>query len=1588
TITLTAAQIEDIGLANITAETGLGTTTLNVANLSDELIDLSSAVTGSGFDAVGTVTILDVNGTVTLNAGTNLSGATTVTIDAQTSDTTAEMSTAQFNQIAGATPDVEAAIGTNAVTGSPYVATMVLTGAQAEDVLDLTEVGDLSGGTPPSLVDVILRLDGVTAGEDFSVFGHAVTLEVASGVNDLSATDDVFINGLPNTGTVDGVGVVSVGSVVLTGGELTLTAGQLAAIIANNTGTIEETFAGSTGGTLNITEFAAQAFDLDELEALGINIGTITLLDSNVPIAINAATTFGDADEIVTPTADQNDSTAFADTVNGLEPTTLTMTVAQFLSSAGIISGDSEVDLTGLTNNVDSDGDFVVDQTEVDLSGIANAGTLTFATDTDGATVVSHVITLTSTANLGGFALELANGELIRYATETQAAAVVNEAAAVTTATGIQWLFTSVTGPVDTSGYDGDINHLFIDEALLASQPREEDLWTNLEGTIFVEKVNGATIPEFYKYDRVNTFEAFTSLPGGVNYDDAEDFSTIGSLLINLEGEVNIASILVGDTNNGNGSTPNVDGKGYFSSLVINSYEDLSTAEGYNPTAGSVSGRIVEANYIGDISLNVGSVDELVDITISTYGTDSAGATTTTADDQYSDPINVNGAQDDRDGLAIEVGTITFDALASTTFTTGQTPADATLTLRGANDITIAGVDISDSEVNLLFIDANEHSASLEIGGIAPVGGLNGFGEIYVANGFSGLGTIGDSADTAGLVDLLVIDGGDNDFTDAALDIENLHVTGDATITLTATQVIAITSANFSVDAGVTVTLNVTELGATLLDLNTIQDAGFNIGVVSTVEDNGSGAVSTVLNDNTTLGGADELRVLLNDEDNSLTLTATQYLQLNGGNITELDSDATDVNSAAVTITDVSTSSNAVDISNPNGDDRVSVNLDLSTVATTGAHLLDIADTNVAADVTIDSASDLSDFSVSLDDIDDDNQTGTAAGGTIGDETPNELSGQTVRFTNEVQAGRDILVEGYDPGAVEGSTSGGGTVGNLLDSEADTNVVWDFDSVTGPIQTSGYDFELGRLWVSDVLVASDNDLEDLFSASDVDGNSLEDDINLNGSIIVRIVNTQSLDSFNDDSIGFSRFVEVEAFTDISATGLVFDEQDQLVDVRNLTIDLGGEVSLGNLELGNVLAAANVTPNTDEFGVLTINSFLATNSDHYLMPEDFVDGTNVPPSGGNVIGDISAAVNRQELDQVVINATDVELTINTIFFSDDGDSSDSGIATLTLSGDNTVTIKSLDISDAEITNVVIDNNLTPSTLYVTGGSPGVDGGDTSQNTEVLSIASGGVTGVGEIQTVELSGAVLADGTVTFMGTDIAVLAADTLDDVGAAIAAADVAIQANNPDLAAGTSAVAYNATTNTLTVTFLAAAGNVATLVTATDNGIIFDDGVITQESTTPSTIFGSTVGGTTYAGVSGGELSEIVITENGRVELGVIALVDTLEFSIDAAATAYVTATLGEADANGLQAPDLADGGTWVIDNVDELTVDGSTDFGAGSLSITGSSITLTGDVDFTALLALTVSVGTSILLTDGATFRLTAEQIDYLNDQGVTIE
>jgi len=425
-----------------------------------------------------------------------------------------------------------------------------------------------------------------------------------------------------------------------------------------------------------------------------------------------------------------------------------------------------------------------------------------------------------------------------------------------------------------------------------------------------------------------------------------------------------------------------------------------------------------------------------------------------------------------------------------------------------------------------------------------------------------------------------------------------------------------------------------------------------------------------------------------------------------------------------------------------------------------------------ADDVTLAEATDLGAFSVTLDDL------------------GAPLAGQTIRFRTEEQAGREIIID--NPAAFD---------------DRGTNVVWLFPTVPPMTQvdTDDYSPELGRLWIPDEVVDGRN-VEDLYTS-------------LSSSIIVRVVNTAELDEllfFN----GIDRTVEVESFTQLE-DGLTFADLNPAVPLEgvvNLTLDLGGQVDIGNLYINNLLTEAVDNPEAVAFQTLTINSLLPVAlipepqtrddySDGYLLPEEFQPGVNPDPTGPNVIGDIGV---EQAQEQANGRLPEVHTGADIEDWSDE--ELDEALGRVNVFArvepiQKTRLVERLKANN-EIVAVTGDGvNDAPALKAATGGSPGFDG--------------------------------------------------------GVANAAVDLG--------------------TETLSVTV--AEGGLTTFGSAKE---------------APATGF--------WAGIYGAELSLITLSGEGSVDLGVIAGVDSADFTIDSDALGGdLTMTLGGADANGPKFPTLA---------------------------------------------------------------------------------
>jgi hypothetical protein len=654
-LTLNADQVVEDG-ADI-VDNGKGTT-LHVNGFGTQAIALSDI----DVDMIGVVTFTDSGTEIVVDPTTDFGGAASVEIPATKSNTTVEMAAAQFETISGTMGNTDAPVVTS-TEGGGYKAKLVLTSLANDETLDMANI---EAGT-----DVTVRFNDVVATSKFKIEGFATAADTYT--YEFTGTNDLSKGTLP-AGIIDSVSLAE-------GAYVKMTAAQVAAIgiVDANMDGIADNWSGLAGATLEITGVSDMfALDLNLLQKAGIDIGNLTLTDSNATITFAAAATLGGADSIVTPTADGND------TVDGLEPTKLVLNHLQFdqMEGTGTITGDSVVDITGLTNNNGIDKVAVIDVTGI----TARHGTVTL-----GVTAVTLAGGATP-SSLGDFTIQLADGQMILFSTPEQAdGADIVEMAPGSDTTSVVWLFDSLGAltEIDTSEYSSTIERLFIKEILVDGQ-NEESLWSVLSGNIEVVKYDSVADDILRGFYRINTFEAMTALQDGVTFDDLAEYWYVQMLTINLEGNTNIGNVVIDNTV----------GDGTFQALTINSYENRTTlTDGQGVNIPVDDGFTFQPNIVGDISLSATPSNDLVDVTLNTG--------------PVNDGIPTTGLMAPFEGLALETGTIFFAA---------ESGQDAKLTLTGANNIKIGGVDIGDAEVSLLTINALGHMGapdpSLKIGGV------------------------------------------------------------------------------------------------------------------------------------------------------------------------------------------------------------------------------------------------------------------------------------------------------------------------------------------------------------------------------------------------------------------------------------------------------------------------------------------------------------------------------------------------------------------------------------------------------------------------------------------------------------------------------------------------------------------------------------------------------------------------------------------------------------------------------------------------------------------------------------------------------
>ncbi|EIC28704.1 beta strand repeat-containing protein [Methylomicrobium album] len=1321
-------------------------------------------------------------------------------------------------------------------------------------------------------------------------------------------------------------------------GTLILTQAQVDAIgIGNLLDDGEDTL---DGATLNIVEFGSDPFDATALDP-GIDLKTITIKAGD--ITLDPSTNLTGVDKIIVK-----------------EGSTLTLSVEQFqqLKDAGAIEGvdadglpseDYTVNLTGLTqadiaNDLNGDGDSNDAGELLSLAGITSENiTLTLAED----------VALAADTNLGdldNLTVILADNQTIGLASNVQADGLNVDGGANTT---IVYQFVALVpfpGQIDASGYDVTTLKALAQSFTTGGPSNVEysidDLPSSVELRLYVDPADLGFLDPTFR--RVVIEEGITT-PSGLIFNDWDDTDEVRTLDLTLNGDVTL---------NGNLSIPTRTDKDgdygvqqFFQRLTINS-------NGAEPN--TIDGNINTATVLG--APNTSDNNLLL--------------------------VDINAAQE----LVID-GDIVFNSID-----VPDDDAAALLTIDGTADVTVQQLIATDPDIDTLTV-ANDGTGTLTVTGASPAidGGTTLEELLFTGPGDVVLGDLDSSSSETGIAGsaLSLIDASGS--------------TGD----LNLGEINEVDSADFTLIAGTGVMiarLSDDTLDSTGVDTTpgTVDDtAGWNIDYSNAAPGSefhlggGSGPLAFVdgskLDIDMGANGVLYIDETMDLSDLDLSITQTLPIVLADGvtltltaaqadGLTIIDGDDTGVPGFTGVV-------NIVDLTNDTNPDDPSDAFDLSGIDE------DVAGTITFAagvnDVTLDKATDLGFFSVTLDTLTDENGS---------------LNGQTIRFQNVDQAERVVI-------AANDATPGTGN---------STNVVWLFDDITAPVDTRGYfsngpldsqnpyptTYTIGRLWLSNELIDTEGgDVEDLFTTLPdavlrVDfGDISELNILLNSNAINR-------------TIEFTNFVTVGDL-EFSDMGI-----NPVEHIESLTMKLGGQVTIGDVVIDDIIGAPGYDPNSVSFDSLTIESHRALSDAHILASEEYVndnDGTDesgetAQPGDINTVGDINVGFDN--------NVDLLDIRIRTLAQSTVGDGSDGdgaaliidgtitydasapgSVALLDVEGDNDVTITSVNTADADITSITTDVTGFTATLSAPGASPAFN----LDNTESWYIKGGTLADTITIipdlvddADESLTITVLLNGVQSDVVVDLSGI--DATDEAAIAVEVQN----ALNAFFSGDAIATADGGVVSVVTV-----AGNsyqtlnVASSGTQDELDATFDDGTTIQ--------LGSAA--PLNAGVVGNELSRIDASSYaGDLHLGIVADIDgsdDLEGDINGdgdevdlnepaniaftfvAGFGLTTMTLGTA--NG-RTPQLEAGNTWSFTYTgagegSSLTITEDVDFqptvdplNPTTLTLVDVPVVIDGEVDLTQI-TLGFNSGTTVFVPEGNTLILTIQQALDLTADGVHI-
>ena len=1173
----------------------------------------------------------------------------------------------------------------------------------ANDILDATALMTVTGSADVTLGGIDITDNDV---DRFSLV-HNGTGVVSLTIDDADASEALSFTGSGDVVlTANGSAInlatdtlTAVSQIIVTNGSvLTITQAQFDAIGGPNIDLL-----GNNTGTLNIVNFGSGAFDATGIDPdFTVNL---TLAAGNVTLTGNFTG---------------------VDSLNVVEGSTVTMTAAQFqqLQGAGTInvldgpdSGTSITDgginivITGLTQ---ADVDAGTDRFSLANVNVGPTGSVTISLGEPSVTLGTYVAgvlqsgseAIINTANGVQADFVLTAGQTLGLANYAQANGLDIDGTGVTTVVAKFVPFLS-PGPIDASGYDVSFLRALAAGFVSGSQNVEfvfDDLPSSTTLVLFEDPAQlGFLDPTF----RTVVIETGITTPTGLIFNDFDADDEVRALDLTLEGGVVL---------NGNLEIPSRTDKTpgdvelKFQTLVINS-------EG--TTTNRINGNISTETTLGAPN---SSVNNLLDVVINAQ----------------------------RDLI------IGDDATAPFVFTTGQiifqaatgastaNNAEANLTIVGAGNVTLKGLDTTDAQTDV------DDTVPGDIGTLNVV--HNGTGLLTITGGSDAI-TLGANTTTlnfSGQGDILLdtaAGAGDNGVSGSGLTLLDASLlTGD--LTLGVIEDVSNTAFTLLAGSGVTkATLIDTGLDSTngtpastddtagwLIDYTAAavgSEFRLNLGGVEPV----AGSKLTInMGPNGTLfidgpaGSTLDLSDLVLDINTVRSIVLADQIELV---LTAAQADGLDI--IAGPDTGPAGFSGVVNIVDLGGDP-----VDLSGIAPAVAGFVSLEDD----DVTVNVLTDLGSFGVQLNDV---------AG------NDGSLLGQTVRFNTEAQAARDIRVgDNFFTSGVPGP-------GQDNDSQSSTNVVWLFTNISSPtgIDTSGYDGEIGRLWLTPTLINNEGgNVENLFTTLPFTILRVEF-----GSITE--LNVLLTSSQVDREVEFVHFTTVGDLT-FSDVGSSPEEY-----LRTLELRMGGEVSIGDIVLDDVVGAPGFDPSVIEFEALTILSRQALHTDDILSSDGFVndnDGVNetgefTQPDGPNIIGNISVGGASTQVDLLEVNI-DVgtpsdtlgvnngrgqDLVIASITYDYDpevGDVMSMSTAELNIEGDNNVTIGFIDTADAQITALAIDltgftgvldpemrmNNTQSLIIFNDGGAPEFPGDlDDSDGTAIFQSVHGN-----ELSVVDASG----------------------------------------------------------------------------------------------------------------------------------------------------------------------------------------------------------------------------------------------------------